>query len=278
MKKGAVWALLLVILLVLGGCAAREAEDGPAPSSPPASPAPTDAPSGAAADAVNALLSPYRAEMERVAPQSGGHAAYAIPEQVLGQMSRDAQAVGAEEKNGRWQFSIEETGEHIYQSSAMDLYESDPSLLSATPEPGDETPQDRQLMGDYETSGGGAFGRVRSYDAAADLSSGQAEFTDTLNGETTGHERFSFALRDGKLYFVDAAMDLTADLDTLENLGKYLVAAGYLSKDGLDVIEYETTDVSALPDPHTMDYAALLASVTPLDRISDQNGRVTLYP
>lgn len=269
---------LIIAALLCAGCAGQKEDAPSAPAAPPATALPTAAPSGPAAEAVERLLAPFRAEVNRVSSQTGEYNPGAIPEEILTQMGRDAAAAEAQPQEGRFRFSVQQSGNYAYQATAMDLYENDPSVLSATPDPGDDTPQDRQLMGDYEKDGGGLFGRVRAYDVAQDMTSGAAEWTDTLNGETTGHELFSFALREGRLYFVDAAMDLTAGLDGLENQGRYLVAAGYLAENGLDVIEYEVTGTDVLPDPAAMNYADLLSAVRPLTRISDQNGKTSLFP
>lgn len=277
MRKRVLCCLLIMTLVLLCGCGSPEkSADAPAEALPAA--APTAAPAGPTAQAVEKLLSRYRAETARVSAQAGGDAACLIPSQVLAQFALDAQTAQAKAEDGRWVFSVRETGDHTYESTAMDLYKSDPSLLSATPDPADETPQDHQLMGDYDVTGGGLFVRVRAYDAAESLSAGSAEFTDTLNGETTGHELFSFSVRDGKLYFTDAAMILTAGLDGLEDHGKYLVAAGWISPDGLDVIEYESDGAERLPDPATLEIAALLTAVTPLTRVQDAQGRISISP
>lgn len=269
--------LMTAALIFLCGCGNRE-KDADAPAEALPTQAPTSAPMGPAAQAVERLLAPYLSEIARVSAQAGEDAACAIPSQILSRFAADAQAQGASPEDGRWVFSLREAGDHTYESSAMELYESDPTLLSATPDPGNEAPQDHQLMGDYDVTGGGRFVRVRAYDAAESLQEGKAEFTDTLNDETTGHELFSFAVRDGKIYFVDAAMILTAGLDGLEDKGMYLVAAGYVGENALDVVEYETQGADRLPDPRTLELAELLTAITPLSRISDQNGRISLSP
>ncbi len=278
MRKGWLCAALILTALLLCGCGNDPAPGDAPPTAAPPTFAPAQAPSGPAAEAVNKRLAPYQAELSRVAAQSGASAAYTVPEEMLEQMSRDAAAAEALPAEGFWRFTVREAGSHTYQFTAMDVYAADPSLLSATPDPDDEAPQDRQLMGDYDVSGGGEFIRTRAYAFTEDLSSGTAELTDTLNGETTGHELFSFALRDGRLYFVDAAMDLTAGLDGLENTGRRLMAVGYLAEGSLDVMEYEAAASDPLPDPASLDYAALLSAVTPLTRVSDQNGRIILFP
>ena len=273
MKKRLLTVLLTVALL-LCGCGSP---DAPAPATD-APALPTEAPAGPAAEAVRRLLAPYRQTLERAGSQSGGYAALTVPAEILEQMSRDAQAADAKPQDGRWHFTVRQTGSHSYEATAMDAYAGDMAQLTATPAPGDETPQDHQLMGDYVAVGGGDFTRVRQYDAAEDLSAGRAEWTDTLNGETTGHEVFSFALRDGRLYFVDAAMDMTAGLDGLENRGMRLVALGWLDEDGLDVMEYAASGEDALPDPADPGFAAAMDAAQPLTRVTDRNGKVTVFP
>ena len=66
----------------------------------------------------------------------------------------------------------------------------------------------------------------------------------------------------------DAALDLTANLDTLESLGVYLVAAGRLQKNRVDIIEYQVSSLSDVPSAAAMDWDRLKSTVTPLDAIA----------
>ena len=137
---------------------------------------------------------------------------------------------------------------------------------------------DNQQMGDFSASGGGLFERARAYDVAADLTDGAAEMTDTLNGGVTGHELFSFAVEGDCLYFVDAMLDQAVGLDGVEATSRYLVAAGVLRRDGLEIVEFTVPGRDQVPPASAASWSGLLSSVSPLSHITAQGERVTTSP
>ena len=270
------WVILVLIgaALVLTGCGAPREEEAVAADTP----APTAAPSRAQGPmdrAVDSVLSPFEREVSQVTPQLDDAMAVTLPGDMLRQMAEDAWQSGAAAVDGRYHFTWRQSGEHTYVAVNEDTRPED---WSTTPDPDVEAPMGDAEMDAAEVSGGGMFHRLRVYDAAEDLSFGTAEITDTLNGEPSGYEFFSFALRDGCLYYVDAVRDLTVNLDTLEFQQNYAVTAGVLRRDGLDVISFTLADLTELPDPATMDWNALVSSVTPVSRITARNGQVQTGP
>ena len=127
---------------------------------------------------------------------------------------------------------------------------------------------DSQLNGDFQVSGGGLFERVRAYDAAEDLTQGTAEINDLLNGEATGSEIFSFALRGDSLYFSDCTLNFTVDADGQTAQDGYLAAVGVLRPGSLDILEYAVADPAELPDPASLDWASFTRSVRPANRMT----------
>ena len=269
-------ALLLVFLL--SGCAAQKESE----SAPTAEPVQTEQPrpeaQGVLAEKARAILGVYAEELEKVALQSLSNLTYTIPGDILNQMALDAQEAKAEPVNGRYAFTWRESGSFTYESTSEEALNELTGDEAATPDPADEAPMDSQLNGDYAVSGGGLFERVRSYDAAEDLSSGSVEISDSLNGEVTGFERFAFALRGNELYFTDATLDQTADLDGVQTQDGYLAAVGVLRPDGLDILEYHISELSLLPDPAALSWASFSASVTPLTSLSAREDQVQSAP
>ena len=272
MKKNRMMLSLLALCLLLSGCGSGAPASGtptPAPTEAPPTPRPTPVIQGQWADAVRAMLAPYEGALARAAAQNPGNITYTIPGDLLLQMAKDAEDLGEAPRNGRLTFTWHAAVETSYVATMDDAQaEMDILLPSVTPDPANETPIDAQQLGDYSVSGGGLFDRTRTYDVAESLTSGTAEITELLNGDQTGHELFSFVLRGGSLYFVDAALDVSADLDELVIQEGYLVAVGVLRENGLDTVEYHLNDPTQLPDPATLDWDRLLASVTPVSRLS----------
>ena len=279
MRKKCFLLVLLLSALVLSGCGAqKETENAPSPTPVSESDARPEA-QGALADRSRTILAVYEEELSRVAAQSPYNLTYTIPGDILEQMALDAQASGAKPVNGRYVFTWRESGSFTYESTSEEaLNELAGDEDAATPDPADEAPMDSQLNGDYAVSGGGLFERVRSYDAAEDLSSGTVEISDSLNGEVTGFERFAFALRGNELYFTDATLDQTADLDGVQMQDGYLAAVGVLRPDGLDILEYHISELSLLPDPAALSWASFSASVTPLTSLSAREDQVQSAP
>lgn len=266
------WVILVLICtaLFLAGCGAPQEEETAAVDTP----APTEASvraQGAVDRAVESVLSPFEGEVSRVTPQLDDAMAVTLPGDMLCQMAEDAWQSGAAAVDGRYHFTWSRSGEHTYVAANE---ETRPEDWVTTPDPNVEAPMGDAELDAAEVSGGGLYHRVRVYDAAADLSAGTAEITDTLNGESSGYEYFAFALRDNCLYYVDAVRDLTVNLDTLEFQQNYAVTAGVLRGDGLDVIQYSAADLGSLPDPATVDWNALTSSVAPVARITARGGDV----
>lgn len=268
-KKRRVLAALAGLSLLLSGC-------GAAPEGTDASPSPTpivvevekvDA-QGPVAEGAKKLLSPYDAILELAAQKAGGLISYTIPGDLLSKMARDAQELGIQAENGRYQFVWRQSSMQVYEATGLEAKET----LDAEPTDADAADTDAPMadaeLGDLEVTGGGAYERSYAYDVAADFSGGQIEVTERLNGETTGHELFTFSQRGDGLYFVDAALDLTANLDTLESLGVYLVAAGRIRNSQADFIEYQVSSLGDVPSAAGVDWDALKKAVTPIDVLS----------
>gem|GEM_PF-2360869 len=271
MKKRCLLLGLVLMALLLGGCGAapNEAASTPEPTQAPSTPIPTAAVRGALADQVRALLSPYEPALLQAALENPDSIACSIPGDVLMQMARDAADLRVSASGGRYVFSWHSQVESAYVATMDDAQEEMDTLLAdVTPDPDNDAPIDSQQFGDYAVTGGGLFDRTRSYDMAENLQSGAAEFTEMLNGERTGYERFSFALRGNELYFVDASLDVAANLDELVIQDGYLVAVGVLRHGGLDVLEYHAAGQDLIPDPAALNLNQLLASVTPDRRVA----------
>ena len=274
MEKRKIAAALLACSLLLAGCAKEEQPvEAPSPT-PEHMEAPVILGESAAAEAARRLMAPYEQEIGKVSIRTYSNLTYAIPVNFFNQFIADAQAAGEQPRDGYYRFMWRQGGDYTYQTTVDDA----PELETVTAAPGDETPMDNQLNGDYEVSGGGRFERARTYEITEDLTRGRAEISDTLNGAVTGHEYFSFCQRGEELYFVDATLNLTINsLGTTASEG-YLMAVGVLRQDSLEILEYELKDTSQLPDPATLDWAQLIAHVTPVSRISAQGDQITVEP
>ena len=268
-KKGRTLAALAGLALLLSGC-------GAGPAGTDATPSPTPivvevekvAAQGPVAEGARKLLSSYDRVLERAAQGAGGLISYTIPGDLLSKMAQDAEEMGVQAVNGRYQFTWRQGGTHVYEATGLEAKEE----LAAEPTDAGridtDAPMADEELGDLDVTGGGTYDRSYSYDVAEDFSGGQIEVTERLNGEITGHELFTFSQRSDGLYFADAALDLTANLDTLESLGVYLVAAGRLQKNRVDIIEYQVSSLSDVPSAAAMDWDTLKSTVTPLDAIA----------
>ena len=267
MRKSIKICVLALAALLLTGCAAKQAEEAAPVSAAADDHAQTQAVQGPLAERVQTLMSNYAEELRLVAAQSPENLTYTIPGDMLNQMGADAWETGAKAENGRWRFTWRQTGDFSYAASADDAAEP-------TPDPADETPMDSQLNGDYAVSGGGVFIRERAYDVAEDLSFGEIIISDSLNGGETGSEVFRFRVRDGQLYFADAVLNLSADMDGLTIQSGFLAAVGVLRADGLEIVEFSIPTLDDLPDPATLNMNSLLTKVTPLSHLSAQKDQV----
>ena len=278
MRKRYLWIILLLSALLLSGCGAKkEAEIAPASTSA-ADSQPTARPQGQLAETARTILAVYEQELGFVASQSPYNLTYTIPGDILNQMALDAQETGAVPADGRYVFTRRESGRFTYEFTSEEALNEWTDEEAATPDPAEEAPMDSQLNGDYAVSGGGLFERVRSYDAAEDLTSGTAEISNSLNGAVTGYERFSFALRGQELFFTDATLDQTSDMDGVQMQEGYLAAVGVLRPDGLDIVEYRISDLSLLPDPASLNWASFSVSITPQTSLSAQGDQVQSQP
>ncbi len=267
MRKITVILVCLLLALLLTGCAAPQGAD----SSP--TPNVVEAPKiegdGPLARQAKKIMAPYEAQLERTALKCQGNLTYTIPGDMLNAFTQDALETGAQPENGRYQFVWRQSGQHTYQATGLEVQQQvDSAAAQATPDPMGDAPMDGQQMGDFSVSGGGYFERSRAYDVAADLSGGTMEMTDTLDGNTTGHEFFAFSCREDALYFVDAALDFSAGLDGLENSGAYLVAAGVIKENALEIVEYRAANRESIPTPETLDMQALLRQITPVTHLT----------
>lgn len=274
MGKKVRWALLILSLLLLAGCA-RQQEPAPAPSPTPEHlELPAIQGEGALSEAARRVMQPYEEQLRKVAERSVENLSFTIPGSMLNLLVQDAEAAGAEPREGYYRFSWRQGGRFAYEATVDDA----PEIESVTPDPRDEAPMDHQLNGDYAVAGGGLFERVRSYNVAEGLTGGQMEISDSLNGEVTGHEYFSFSVRGDQFYFVDATLNITINKDGEETEEGFLVAAGVLRPDSLEILEYAAANPAQFPDPATMDWGRFAAGVQPVSRVSAQGDAVTLAP
>lgn len=274
MRKRKLIGLLMLAILLLGGCGKEEEKDiSPSPT-PEHLEAPVIQGEGEAAEAAKAVMSAYAVEISVVAAGSPDNLTYAIPGNALNQFIRDVQASGAVPADGYYRFSWSQGGNYTYETTVDDA----PEIESATPDPRDETPMDSQLNGDYAVSGGGIFERVRSYEIADTVTRGRMEISDSLNGEITGHEYFSFSVRDGELYFVDATLNFNIDGDGENEQEGFLTAVGVLRSDSLEILECVFTAPEQFPDPAKMNWAQFTAEAKPVSSLFAQGENLTVSP
>lgn len=265
----------LLLVFLLSGCTSAQ-------KAPAASPTPivVEAPeieaTGTLADTARTVLALYDDQLNQIALQCRNNLTYTIPGDMLNTFVLDVQETGAAPENGRYQFTWRQSGQHTYQVSGQDVEEElAENAADAPPDPLEDAPM-YQNAGDSRSAGGGDFDRSRTYDLAADLSRGNIEITDLLNGETTGHEFFSFSLRGGDLYFVDAALDFAVGTDGLEGSGVYLVAAGVLKADAAEIVEYYIADPALIPAADSLDIRQLLKQVSPVSHLTAKGDKITV--
>lgn len=280
MKKTALGALLILCLL-LTGCGKDQPKEASA-----ATPLPTAEPRQAAVDAqgplgeaVRALLAPYQEELNIVARKSPTLLTYRIPGDLFGQMARDAQTVGVKAEGGRYQFTWRQSGNHTYTASALGISQIEEAAESS-PDPysGLDPVLDNQSMGDFSATGGGMFDRARAYDVDEKMQNGSIEITDLLNGAVTGHERFTFTVAGGSLYFVDATLDQAVDKDGLTETQRCLVAAGVMSGSRIEVIEFTVPGREQVPEASPEAWRQLAATANPVSRLQAEGDRVQASP
>ena len=105
MRKRKLIGLLMLAILLLGGCGKEEEKDiSPSPT-PEHLEAPVIQGEGEAAEAAKAVMSAYAVEISVVAAGSPDNLTYAIPGNALNQFIRDVQASGAVPADGYYRFS-----------------------------------------------------------------------------------------------------------------------------------------------------------------------------
>ncbi len=277
MKQKLLILLLVLCATALCGCASS----APAPEATETLP-PLDVPQveaqGAAARAARAMLAPYDDQLQKIADAGTGNISYTIPGSLLDKMTADAETMNVSPEGGCYRFTWRQSGDYTYSVSAQDVQAALASEeAEASPTPESDTPRSDSYLGDDTTLGGGSIDRAYVYDTAADFSEGRIEITETLNGETTGNEIFTFVKRGDVLYFTDAAPLLTADLDALEISDEFLVVIGRFEKNRVEIIEYQAPAAN-IPDAASMDFDALAASVRPVTHLVAQGNSVTVTP
>lgn len=252
MKKKSLLLPALMLCLLLAGCGKQDtAPTQTQPTAAPVAAAPIESthPLGTLAQQV---MAPYDSILYQIDAAGTPSISHTIPGDMFKQLSQAAQRQQALPHGGRYTFTTLQSSTHTYQATAM---EATAALTdTSTPNPSDETPMDGTKMGDYAVTGGGRYERTFQWDVAQDLSQGRIEITTVLNGQNTGSEVFLFSRRSDGLYFVDAAADLTVDVDILQSSGTYLVAAGRMTNDAVDILEYHVTGLEQLPIPELMDF------------------------
>ena len=274
MRKWKLIGLLMLAILLLGGCGKEEEKDiSPSPM-PEHLEAPIIQGEGELAEAAKAVMSVYAEELSAVAARSTENLTYTIPGNALNQFIQDAQASGAVAADGYYRFTWSQGGNYTYETTVDDA----PEIESFTPDPRDETPMDSQLNGDYAVSGGGIFERVRSYEIADAVTRGRMEINDSLNGLITGHEYFAFCVREGNFYFVDATLNATINENGEETQDGFLTAVGVLRPDSLEILECIYTAPEQFPDPAEVEWARFAAEAKPVSSLSAQGKNVTVSP
>lgn len=273
MRKMICLMIALILSCLLSGCTPSQKAADASPT-PIVVEAPEIEATGELANTARALLAPYEDQLNQIALQCQNNLTYTIPGDMLNTFVLDARETGAQSENGRYQFIWRQSGLHTYRVSGQDVEEN-------LADSGENAPEDApmyQNAGDSSAAGGGNFDRSRAYDMAADLSQGTIEITDLLNNEITGHEYFSFVHLNGILYFVDAALDFAIGADGLEGSGGYLVAAGTLSKDRVEIVEYYVTAKEHIPSAAGLNLTQLLSQVTPISHLTARGDQVSLKP
>lgn len=272
MKKRSLLLFILLSFFLLTGCSANKDK---APASTPASAQdgePSSTQTGIA-QGVQELLSPYQSYLDKIAPQCKSNLSYSIPADMLHVLVQNADAAQVLPENGFYSFTINQTENHTYRYTGLEYQEQQQLEFSHNPDM-TESPMEDQNTGDFIAAGGGEYHRTYRFDIAADFSQGTLEITNFLNDATTGHEKFTFLAHEGALFFAYGALELTADLDTLESTGAYLVTIGKMEPTALQTVDYLVPSSDQVPLAQTMDFDALLASVSPLSSISARDAKV----
>ena len=242
MRRWLPLCFLFVLCVLLSGCAAAPNAEGIA--APTAAPVemPKAADAGPITQTAQKVLAPYTESLERLGWQNPGCISHTIPGSLLLQMAETAQRLNVKPENGRLRFSETQSAVSVYQATGLEVTSG-----METQEPGSETPMGEGSISDLSVSGGGHYERRYAYDAAENLTSGTVEIAETLDGESTGRERFSYDVSAEGLRFIDVASEMTVQEDSLVHIGTYLVTVGHIQKEKAEIIEYLTEDEGTVP-------------------------------
>ena len=249
-RAGCVGAALLCLLLA--GCGQTPAqEDAALPSSPV--PPPQIESRGEVAQKVKSLLAPYQHAVDRLSQAAQAGIGYTIPGSLMETMAAQAEEKNVRAQFGRYSFSYAQSSTQIYRFSGLEVTQE-----METAQPDDELPMGEGSISDLMVTGGGDYHREYAYDVAEDMREGRMEVTETLNGEVTGHEIFTFCKRQDGFYFVDAALEMSVQLDALDMNGERLVTIGRWREDRAETAEYLAPSGEAIPDADSLDFDAAL--------------------
>lgn len=175
------------------------------------------------------VCAPYEDILLSVAQSGCLSADYVIPGQKLAEAGDYAARDGARPQDGRYRFFVNISGEHSYSLWGQDVLND-----LSTPEP-EATGADHMelVFGDTVVSGGGLINHRFDYDIREDGSAGAIEDHTTEDGVTSGHERFDWQIRDGKLYFSDAVLDA---YNAVDGNYPYIIVFGVISRDSLCIV------------------------------------------
>ncbi len=273
MKKQKMGMMLFILwICLLSGCSAPPAADTPMTevSAAPAMATHSSHPTG---EQSRELLASYAALLQRIDQEASASISHTIPEDMFLLLARYAEEMNITPAGGRYAFTAVEESTHSYRATGMEVEGN--TAPNVTPDPADETPMDQSRMGDYSVSGGGSYKRTFHFDVAEDLTQGAIRITTALNGQDTGTEYYAFCLRPDGFHFADAAGDFAVELDALSASGTYLVAAGRMTKEKIQVVEYHISSLDDFPAPESMDFDGLKNRVERLSFLSADQQSVT---
>ncbi len=215
---------------------------------------------------------------------SGGNYSYTITgldvnKQMLADDEQAPAATDAPELTGMGDATV--FGDELYDTNSayVTVRGTMPPQAEETVEPEDDMPMALASLGEYEVTGGGQFSHDTQCVIAKDGKSGSLQDVSTLEGVVTGFERFDYQFDGQTLYFTDAVYDSYDD--TRPNQHKYIILAGKLTKDSLDVIEYVVwTNFVELPSDYPqlagLDLNALSQRYSLESRITVSGNTLTL--
>ncbi len=133
------------------------------------------------------------------------------------------------------------------------------------------------LMGDFSVSGGGEYVRTALWRITDDLLRGTGEISMSLNGESSGKERFAFCLSDGLLYFYDVSENAVLFNEEGKPAGEmlYLITTGFIGGSSARMAEY-TAASDILPSPESLPSLSVGAAGERAVLLSIEKGRGTV--